>query len=89
MRGGADPLLVPADAGGRSARRPVPNCGGRLLPEPLLGRSVSYFYDPQRIDALLHSDAYTDAQKQDIRDALEFWKGRKPAARPAPASPNT
>ena len=45
--------------------------------EPLLGRSVSYFYDPQRIDALLHSDAYTDAQKQDIRDALEFWKGEE------------
>ena len=42
--------------------------------EPLLGRSVSYFYDPQRIDALLHSDRYTEKQKQDIREALAFWK---------------
>ncbi len=42
--------------------------------EPLLGRSVGFFYDPQRIGALLDSDTYTNEQKQTIREILAFWQ---------------
>lgn len=42
--------------------------------EPLLGRSVGYFYDEARAMEALEAEGADAAQKEEVRELLEYWK---------------
>lgn len=42
--------------------------------EPLLGRSVGYFYDETRAMEALEAESADAAQKEEVRQLLEYWK---------------
>lgn len=42
--------------------------------EPLLGRSVAFYYDPQRFLQAMEADGLSDAQRAELAEILEYWK---------------
>lgn len=42
--------------------------------EPLLGRSVAYYYDAQRFEAAMNDPALTKGQREELAAMLEYWK---------------
>lgn len=42
--------------------------------EPLLGRSVAYYYDEQRFAEAMASPNLTESQREELADALAYWK---------------
>ena len=66
-------MFLPAEPGDRVAGRL------RILPvgfsnEPLLGRSVGYFYDEARALEALEAEGADAAAKEEVRGLLEYWK---------------
>lgn len=42
--------------------------------EPLLGRSVAFYYDPQRFQEVMDSPELTADQRKELAEILEYWK---------------